>query len=143
MTCIFFSFPGKIYAPQDPSENKYPEFFLIYDKDNKIAGMHSVVPWDEKLYDGLYSLPTKWYRQFPNIPDIPKYNGKKVSVTTAYFVDPNLICKEGGAQKGLGDRLLFQNGTSINDVHTAPPKQTDADSDVSFISQSLIPFEGC
>ena len=132
---MFFRFPGKMYAPEGPSENKYPEFFLIYDKDNKIAGMHSVVPLEEKLNDGFYSLPTKWYREFPNISDLPTYNGKKVSVTTAYFVDPNLICKEEGAQKGQGDRLLFQNGTSINDVHEAPLKQTDADSDVSFISQ--------
>ena len=131
---LFFSFPGKIYAPQDPSENKYPEFFLIYDKDNKIAGMHSVVPWEEKLYNGVYSLPTKWYREFPNITDIPKYNGKKVSVTTAYFVDPKLICKDGGAQKGLGDSLLFQNGSSINDFLPVPLKQTVADSDVSFSS---------
>ena len=129
MTCTFFSFPGKIYAPDGPSDNAYPEFFLIYDKDNKIAGMHSVVPSDEKLG---YSLRSKWYREFPNIQNTQKYRGKKIFVTTAYFVDPKLICKDGGSQKGLGDRLLFQNGASINDVLTAPLKQTDADSDVSF-----------
>ena len=39
----------QIYAPDGPSDNAYPEFFLIYDKDNKIAGMYSVVPSDEKL----------------------------------------------------------------------------------------------
>ena len=79
-----------------------------------------------------YSIRSKWYREFPNILSIQKYKGKTFFVTTAYFVDPNLICKDGGSQKGLGDRLLFQNGSSINDVLTAPLKQTDADSDVSF-----------
>jgi hypothetical protein len=94
--------------------------------------MHSVVPNDEKTSD--YSSLSKWYREFPNIQNIPKYEDEKIFVTTAYFVDPKLICKDGGAQKGLGDRLLFQNGASINDVLTTPLKQTDADSDVSFIS---------
>ena len=92
MTCNF-RFPGKIYAPQDPSENAYPEFFLIYDKNNAIVGMHSVVPEVEKISE--YSLPSKWYREFPNIQNIPKYKGKQIFVTTAYFVDPELICKDG------------------------------------------------
>ena len=132
MTCIFFSFPGKIYAPKDPPDNKYPEFFLIYDKNNKIAGMHSVVPEEEKTSE--YSLPSKWYRKFPDIEINPKYEGKDMFVTTAYFVDPKLICEDGGSQKEIGDRLLFQNGTSINDVLEAPLEQTGADSDVSLIS---------
>ena len=92
--------------------------------------MHSVVPQKEKVLD--YSVPSQWYREFPNIEDVPKYEDEKIFVTTAYFVDPKLICKDGGSQKGLGDRLLFQNGASINDALTAPLKQTDADSDVSF-----------
>ena len=136
MTCNF-RFPGKIYAPQDPSENAYPEFFLIYDKNNAIVGMHSVVPEVEKISE--YSLPSKWYREFPNIQNIPKYKGKQIFVTTAYFVDPELICKDGGSQKvklvhGLGDRLLLQSGASIKDVLIAPLEQTAADSDVSFMS---------
>ena len=94
--------------------------------------MHSVVPQKEKVLD--YSVPSQWYREFPKIEDIPKYEDEKIFVTTAYFVDPKLICKDGGAQKGLGDRLLFQNGDSINDVLQAPLEQTGADSDVSFIS---------
>ena len=132
-----FRFPGKIYAPQDPSGNAYPEFFLIYDKNNAIVGMHSVVPEVEKISE--YSLPSKWYREFPNIQNIPKYKGKQIFVTTAYFVDPELICKDGGSQKvklvhGLGDRLLLQSGPSIKDVLIAPLEQTAADSDVSFMS---------
>ena len=127
-----FRFPGKIYAPQDPSGNAYPEFFLIYDKNNAIVGMHSVFPEVEKISE--YSLPLKWYREFPNIQNIPKYRGKKMFVTTAYFVDPELICKAGGAQKGLGDRLLFQSGPSIKDVLIAPLEQAGADFDVSFIT---------
>ena len=138
MTCNF-RFPGKIYAPQDPSENAYPEFFLIYDKNNAIVGMHSVVPEVEKISE--YSMPSKWYREFPNIQNIPKYRGKQIFVATAYFVDPELICKDGGSQKGLGDRLLFQSGASIKDVLIAPLEQTGADSDVSFTSLLLTPFE--
>ena len=94
--------------------------------------MHSVVPQKEKTSD--YSVLSKWYREFPDIQNIPKYEDEKIFVTTAYFVDPKLICKDGGAQKGLGDRLSFQNGPSINDVLKAPLEQTNADSDVSFIS---------
>ena len=101
--------------------------------------MHSVVPSDEKTLG--YSMPPKWYREFPKIQKIQKYEGKQIYVTTAYFVDPKLICKDGGAQKGLGDRLLFQNGTSINDVLEAPLEKTNADSDVSFISYTLIQFK--
>ena len=96
--------------------------------------MHSVVPEEEKISDTEYSLPSKWYRKFPDIEINPKYEGKDMFVTTAYFVDPKLICEDGGSQKEIGDRLLFQNGTSINNVLKAPLIQTDADSDVSFIS---------
>ena len=128
---IFFSFPGKIYAPEAPSENEFAEFFLIYDKADKIAGMHSVVPKEEMIDESKYSMPSNWYREFPSTD---KYEDKKIFVTTAYFVDPKLICKEGGAQKGLGDRLLFQKGSSITEVLEAPLEQTGADSEVSLIS---------
>ena len=94
--------------------------------------MHSVLPHKEKVSD--YSELSKWYREFPNIKNIEKYEDEKIFVTTAYFVDPKLICKDGGAQKGLGDRLLFQNGASIENVLIAPLEQTGADSDVSLIS---------
>ena len=94
--------------------------------------MHSVVPEEEKTSE--YSLPSKWYRKFPDIEINPKYEGKDMFVTTAYFVDPKLICEDGGSQKEIGDRLLFQNGASINDVLIAPLEQTGADSEVSLIS---------
>ena len=126
---MFFRFPGKIYAPEGPSENTYPEFFLIYDKNNKIAGMHSVVPNNETISE--YDMPPKWYKEFPKIP---KYDGIQFFVTTAYFVDPKLICEDGGSQKEIGDRLWFQSGASITDVLKAPLEQTGAESGVSLIS---------
>jgi len=134
------SFPGKIYAPEAPSVNAFAEFFLIYDKNDKIAGMHSVVPSDEKTLG--YSMPPKWYRLFPKIENIQKYEGKKIYVTTAYFVDPKLICEEGGSQKEIGDRLWFQSGASIKDVLKAPLKQTDADSDDFWIKNKCHPTMG-
>ena len=94
--------------------------------------MHSVVPEEEKISE--YSMPSKWYREFPNIEINPKYEGKHMFVTTAYFVDPKMICEDGGSQKVIGDRLWFQSGASIDDILKAPLEQSVADSDVSLVS---------
>ena len=113
-------FPGNRYVSPGM------EMVIIYDVNGFISGMHSVVPKD-KTNDMFDFSTSRWYRA-------DTVNGVEAYLTTAYFVDPKLICKDGGAQKGLGDRLLFQNGSSINDVLEAPLEQTNADSDVSFIS---------
>lgn len=66
-----------------------------------------------------------WYRS-DNILGEDSY------VTTAYFVDPSIICDGGRDQAtfdvdGTGDRLWFQNGPTMGDIHEAPLTTDDAD----------------
>ena len=52
-------------------------------------------------------------------------NGVDVYVTTAYFVDPSIICDAGRSQKafdkeGTGYALFFQNGPTPDDIEASP-----------------------
>jgi len=107
------SFPGARYAP--PGDN--PEMVLIFDVNGFIAGMHSVVA--KKFVGGPFDIAGSiWYRS-------DNVLGNDVYLTTAYFVDPELICGNGRDKSsfdasGTGDRLLFQNGPTFNDVYVSP-----------------------
>ena len=62
--------------------------------------------------------------------------GEDVYLTTAYFVDPSSICQGGRDQaafdvEGTGNRLWFQNGPTIKDMHVAPLTVAEADINVS------------
>ena len=62
--------------------------------------------------------------------------GEDVYLTTAYFVDPSSICQGGRDQaafdvEGTGNRLWFQNGPTIKDIHMAPLTVAEADINVS------------
>merc|ERR1712141_304697 len=74
------SFPGARYAP--PGDN--PEMVLIFDVNGFIAGMHSVVA--KKFVSGPFDIAGSiWYRS-------DNVLGNDVYLTTAYFVDPAIIC---------------------------------------------------
>ena len=80
------SFPGFRYAP--PGDN--PEMVVIYDVNGFIAGMHSIVA---KKFDlGSFNFAgSKWYRS-------DNVLGEDAYLTTAYFVDPAIICQGGRDQ---------------------------------------------
>merc|ERR1712168_1689750 len=70
---------------------------------------------------------SKWYRS-DNIL------GEDAFVTTAYFVDPAIICQGGRSQgdfdmEGTGNRVWFQNGATPADVQNTPLTIDEADSD--------------
>ncbi|CAB4063459.1 unnamed protein product [Lepeophtheirus salmonis] len=87
---------------------KYNNIILIYDINGKIAGIQSVV---EKRFDN------NPFRNYENDSMYQHYrfdDGYEVYVTTAYFVDPEIICdggrsKEDFAIEGTGNTLIFQN----------------------------------
>merc|ERR1712088_170755 len=69
---------------------------------------------------------SKWYRDAGN-----------AFVTTAYFIDPMRICNGGRTQEefdveGTGNRLLFQNGPTANDVMVIPLTLDSIDADTTW-----------
>ena len=107
-----------------PEDN--PEMIFIFDVNGFIAGMHSVVA--KKFVSPMFDFGgSKWYRDAGN-----------AFVTTAYFIDPMRICNGGRTQEefdveGTGNRLLFQNGPTANDVLVAPLTLDSVDADVSKV----------
>ena len=103
---------------------------LIFDVNGFIAGMHSVVA--KKFVGGPFDIAGSiWYRS-------DNVLGNDVYLTTAYFVDPELICGNGRDKSsfdasGTGDRLLFQNGPTFNDVYVSPLTIEAADASVRFL----------
>jgi len=115
------SFPGIRYAP--PERENGPDMILIYDVNGFIAGMHSVVL--KKFSTDDWQLGSKWYR-------LDTLFGEEAYLSTAYFVDPALICtgrtQDQFDSEGTGNRLLFQNGPSTSDTIAAPLDLDQADS---------------
>lgn len=82
---------------------------VIFDAAGFVAGHQSVVPVDKTFGDQYYNFAAS-----------PMYErgmffDQEVYFTTAYFVDPELICTTGRTQDdfdndGTGDRLVFQAG---------------------------------
>ena len=65
-------------------------------------------------------------------------------MTTAYFVEPEVICSTGRTQsefdvEGTGNCLLFQNGPSTHDLIKVPLDLDSADGSVSI----FILFHDC
>lgn len=108
-----------------PPKTEPTEITLIYDVNGYIAGMQSVVPKDKTFNDKYFKFSTsKLYNQ-----DV--INGVEVYVTTAYFVDPTVICEVGRTQKefdrdGTGDALFFQNGPTPKNIEAAPLSAQEA-----------------
>lgn len=112
-------FLGHRYA--DPSD---PSLVMIYDDAGYIAGVQSVLL--ESDVDMAYNDLTK---QPVYVQDV--WMGQTAWFTTAYFVDPLVICNGGRSSSdfeshGTGDRLLIQTGTTDNLV-SIPLTQAEAD----------------
>jgi len=92
----------------------------IYDVNGFIAGIQSVIPLDEvpeELVD--YYADNSWYQK-------GKYLDKDVYFTTAYFVDPKIICKKGRTleefkKEGTGNTLTFQVGPNYGLLNRITP----------------------
>ncbi|CAB4069777.1 unnamed protein product [Lepeophtheirus salmonis] len=89
-----------------------PNIVFIYDVNGYIAGIQSIV--DQAAWDnGYVNFHNKSMYQPSTI------NGKDVFLTTAYFVDPQIICSTGRTRyqyktQGTGYTLIFQNGEDIS-----------------------------
>merc|ERR1712142_1094546 len=95
---------------------------LIFDDAGYIAGTQSVLPL-EHIDPGLTTNPTyqldMWYDQ-------------EAYFTTAYFVDPSIICEGGRSgdeweSQGTGGRLMVQVGETPDSLLNIPITQEAAD----------------
>jgi len=88
---------------------------IIYDQSGAIAG----------IQNGVQSAPTN-----PNIPPWQVVNSQTYGLywtLTFYFVDPTTICKSNYKKnfKGIGDRLVLQNGGNTSALISFPLVETD------------------
>jgi len=112
-------FLGHRYA--DPAD---PSLVIIYDDAGYIAGVQSVL------------LETDVDLDVNDLTKQPVYvrdswMGEAAWFTTAYFVDPLVICNGGRSSSdwdtyGTGDRLLIQSGT-LDNLISIPLTQAEAD----------------
>jgi len=108
------------YRYADPSD---PSLILIYDVNGYIAGSQSGLL---KTYCDEESFP---FSSNPNYQS-GEFYGSPAYFTTAYYVDPAIICEGGRSEaefksQGLGDRLLFQ---TANGYYAAPMTKNEANS---------------
>ena len=125
---------------------------VVYDVNGFIAGMQSIV--FKKFIQGPYDFAgSNWYhsdnvlgkaiesritiQESHSIIQQSNFDlGEDAYLTTAYFIDPSSICQGGRDQaafdvEGTGNRLWFQNGPTIKDMHVAPLTVAEADANVS------------
>jgi len=108
---------GNRYA--DPSD---PSLVLIYDVNGYIAGSQNT------LLESDVDLNVFAFDTSPNYQS-GEFNGKPAFFSTAYYVDPEIICEGGRSEaqfksQGVGYRLLFQTADGYN---AAPLSQDAAD----------------
>lgn len=128
---------GYRYAP--PGE--FTEMLLIYDINGFIAGMQSVVPKNDTLDDKYYKFSSSPYYNLDIV------NGIEVYLTTAYFVNPNIICNRGLTQRdldteGTGNVLLFQTGPTPRDLYVAPLTAAAANRTTEWYEDNCFPNMG-
>jgi len=102
-----------------PPKSEPTEITLIYGVNGYIAGMQSVVPKDKTFDDKYYKFSSSTMYNEDVI------NGVEVYLTTAYFVDPMVICDAGRTQRefdadGTGVALFFQNGPTPEVIQAVP-----------------------
>jgi len=118
------NFLGNRYVdPDDPS------LVLIYDAAGYICGVQSTL-LKKDIADNVLLDNNPYYQS-------GDFKGEPAFFTTAYFVDPSLICTAGRSRaqfesQGLGDRLLFQNGPTADDHLVAPLTQEEAEADPAW-----------
>lgn len=110
------------FAYADPNE---PSLVLLYDEAGYIAGVQSVLL--DSAVDPAYAP----------LADIPAYTAgtffeEKAWFTTAYFVDPSVICAGGRTEdqwnsQGTGDRLWIQVGETPDNFVKIPLTRAEAD----------------
>jgi len=128
-------FAGHRYsAPDDYS------LVLIFDDAGYIAGEQSVVPLEEidAAYVDISNNPAYILGEWFGLP---------VFYTTAYFVDPAIICNGGRDEatfevQGTGDRLLLQNGLTPETYITIPMTETEAIAEGYWFKHLCIPAMG-
>jgi len=108
---------GDRYA--DPAD---PSLILLYDVNGYIAGSQNGLLASD-VDDNLFPFGSSEAYQSGDFYGAPAY------FSTAYFVDPSIICEGGRSEaefnsQGVGDRLLFQ---SSNGYVEAPLTQSAAD----------------
>ena len=115
------------------------DIVLIFDVNGYIAGVQSVLPLD-KAQDNQYF-------EFSSNAMYQKgwYLAKEMYFTTAYFVDPAIICTSGRSEDdfesdGTGYTLLFQNGTDSTEHNliAAPLKEGSAEQNVNIYNYGII-----
>ena len=125
--------------------NRYIEQFghsliLIFDDAGYIAGSQSMV---RTLYvdDSLVDLNAHPAYQLDYLGDWEAF------FTTAYFVDPDIICNGGRSEAdfkrdGTGDRLLIQVGETPDMLVTIPQSEVDALNDPDLYEHKCFPAMG-
>jgi len=109
---------------------------MIYDVNGFIAGMHSVISKEAADISPFAFENSLWYRLDDSL-------GYPAYLTTAYFVDPAIIC-EGRDQAafdsdGTGNVLWFQHGDY---QIVAPVTQDEADASDFWAEHKCFPNMG-
>jgi len=118
-----------------------PSVVVLFDVAGYIAGMQNVI-----LASAVNSTVNPSIAKWP-FYQLGDFFGRAAYFTTAYFVDPNIICEQGRDKKafqiqGAGDRLLFQNGPTPHQLVSVPLTQAAADADPAWFDHNCIPTMG-
>jgi len=107
---------GHAYA--DPNE---PSLVLLFDDAGNLAGSQSVLLKSAVAGSSFPFASTPAYQE-------GSFFGADAFITTAYFMDPELICNGGRpSDKTAGDRLWIQVGPSPNNFLKVPLTREEAD----------------
>jgi len=118
-----------------------PSVVLLFDVAGYIAGIQNVIP-ASSLSSTVDPAIDNW--PFYQLGD---FFGTSAYFTTAYFVDPNIICQQGRDARtfqiqGTGDRLIFQNGPTPLELLSVPLTQAEADADPTWFRHNCVPTMG-
>jgi len=116
---------GERYA--DPSD---PALVLIYDQAGYIAGSQSGM-LASNVDESVFPVSSNPVYQAGDFYGVPAF------FSTAYFVDTAIICNGGRSEsdfssQGVGDRLLFQSGSTPDSLIVAPMTQDAANNDPAW-----------
>jgi len=118
-----------------------PSVVLLFDRAGYIAGVQNVIFESDLPHDFKPSVSERPAYQYGSFYNSPAY------FTTAYFVDPKIVCNTGRNEKtfqdqGLGDRLLLQTGPTADHLLSAPLTQAGAVADPIWFEHKCVPAMG-